>query len=177
MTPLSWPLNLFGLWEAWLRPWLQPEPALMPITPLGSEHAGALADIHAAAFGRAWGSFEFERLLADRNVVADGIFLPRARDPFGFALSRRVLDEAEILTIAIRPDCRGRGHARPLLQHHLDELARAGVRTVHLEVEEGNAPALALYRRLRFETVGRRAGYYAKPDGSKAAALTMSLKL
>ena len=51
------------------------------------------------------------------------------------------------------------------------------MRTVHLEVEESNAPALALYRRLGFRIVGRREGYYAKPDGGKVAALTMSATL
>jgi len=48
---------------------------------------------------------------------------------------------------------------------------------VHLEVEEGNAPALALYRRLHFETTGRREGYYRRPDGTRVAALTMALAL
>ena len=38
-------------------------------------------------------------------------------------------------------------------------------------------PALALYRRLHFETTGRREGYYRKPDGTSAAALTMNLRL
>jgi ribosomal-protein-alanine N-acetyltransferase len=149
----------------------------MQIAPLTTDHAETLADLHGRAFARPWDSFEFERMLADRAVVADGIFQTGAHEPFGFVLSRRVLDEAEILTVTIRPDCRGRGHAGPLLRHHLDELARAGVREIHLEVEEGNTPALALYRRLRFEIVGRRAGYYTKPDGTRLAATTMSLKL
>ena len=48
------------------------------------------------------------------------------------------------------------------------------MRAVHLEVEEGNRPALALYRRRGFREVGRRQGYYARPDGTRAAAITMS---
>jgi ribosomal-protein-alanine N-acetyltransferase len=152
-------------------------PPTARIEPLGTTHAARLSGIHETAFARAWGAFEFERLLADRSVLADGLFLGRSQTPAGFALSRRVADEAEILTLAMAPEARGQGHGRPLLLHHLDELARAGVRTVHLEVEESNAPALALYRRLGFRIVGRREGYYAKPDGSKVAALTMSATL
>ena len=110
-------------------------------------------------------------------IVADGLFLGRLVHPSGFALSRVVADEGEILTVAMAPEARGQGHARPLMTHHLDELARAGARQVHLDVEEGNAPALALYRRLGFEEVGRRTGYYAKPDGSFATALTMRATL
>jgi ribosomal-protein-alanine N-acetyltransferase len=89
--------------------------------------------------------------------------------PCGFVLSRRVADEAEILSVAVAAETRGRGYAGALLAHHLDLLSRHGVRTVHLEVEEGNDPALALYRRHGFEEVGRRPGYYAKPDGATAA--------
>jgi ribosomal-protein-alanine N-acetyltransferase len=44
-------------------------------------------------------------------------------------------------------------------------------------VEDGNEPALALYRRLGFQSVGRRDGYYLRPDGSRAGALSMSLAL
>ncbi len=152
-------------------------PSAPRIEPIGAEAASRLAAIHASAFSRPWDTLDFERLLGERGVIGDGLFLGRGTRPAGFVLSRTVLDEAEILTIAIAPEARGRGHGRPLLLHHLDELARCGIRTVHLEVEEGNAPALALYRGLGFQEIGRRAGYYAKADGAHLAALTMSLKL
>ena len=71
-------------------------------------------------------------------------------------------------------EARGRGLSRRLLTGHLDGLAATGVLRVHLEVEEGNAPALALYDRLGFRQCGVRPGYYARPDGTRAAALSMS---
>jgi [ribosomal protein S18]-alanine N-acetyltransferase len=126
------------------------------IEAVGTEAAARLAAIHASAFARAWSTLDFERLLSERGVVADGLFLGRATKPAGFTLSRIVLDEAEIITVAIALEARGKGHARPLLFHHLDALSRRGVSRVHLEVEEGNAPAIALYRRLRFRDIGRR---------------------
>lgn len=147
------------------------------IEAVGSQAAARLAAIHASAFARAWSTLDFERLLGERGVVADGLFLGRAAKPAGFALSRIVLDEAEIITIALAPEARGKGHARPLLSRHLEELSRRGVARVHLEVEEGNAPAIALYRRLGFGNTGRREGYYQKADGTRAAALTMALDL
>ncbi len=174
MTSAFWPLSLF--WGWWL-PWFDRAPAMVHTAALSTDHAARLAEIHATAFARPWGADEFERLLADRAVTGDGLFRSGSSEPCGFVLSRRVLDEAEILTVAMAPEARGRGHGRPLLLHHLDELARCGIRTVHLEVEEGNAPALALYRGLGFQEIGRRAGYYAKSDGARLAALTMSLKL
>jgi len=147
------------------------------IEPLGSEAASRLAAIHAEAFSRPWSTLEFERLLGERSVVCDGLYLGRSTKPAGFVLSRIVLDEAEILTIAIEKQARGLGHARLLLARHLDELSRRGVRKVHLEVEEGNGPAIALYRRFGFQETGRRMGYYLKADGTRVSALTMALDL
>lgn len=152
-------------------------PAGARVEPVGTEVAARLAAIHASGFARPWSTLEFERLLSERGVVGDGLFLGRETRPSGFALSRIVLDEAEILTIAIAREARGRGHSRPLLTQHLEGLSRQAVAKVHLEVEEGNAPAVALYRRLGFRQVGRRAGYYLKADGTRAAALTMALDL
>jgi ribosomal-protein-alanine N-acetyltransferase len=147
------------------------------VEPVGTDAAARLAAIHASAFPRPWGTLDFERMLGERGIVADGLFLGRATKPSGFVLSRIVLDEAEIITVAIAPEARGKGHARALLTPHLDALSRQGVARVHLEVEEGNGPAIALYRRAGFRETGRRAGYYHKADGTKASALTMALDL
>ncbi len=153
------------------------KPALPRIEPVGTEAAARLAAIHGASFSRAWSTLEFERLLGERGVVADGLFLGSTAKPSGFVMSRIVLDEAEILTVAIAPEARGKKYSAPLLTRHLDELSRRAVKTVHLEVEEGNEPALALYRRFGFKETGRRQGYYQKPDGTRVAALTMALGL
>ncbi len=147
------------------------------IDPLNTEAAARMAAIHAASFARPWSTLDFERLLGERGVIGDGLFLGTSTKPAGFVLSRMVLDEAEILTVAIVPEVRGKGLSIPLLERHLDELSRRGIRTVHLEVEEENHPALALYRRFGFTQTGRREGYYQKPDGSRVAALTMALAL
>ena len=54
-----------------------------------------------------------------------------------------------------------------------------GVRSscVLLSTPEGPSKAWKLYRRVGFQEVGRRVGYYLKPDGSRATALTMSRPL
>jgi ribosomal-protein-alanine N-acetyltransferase len=147
------------------------------LAPLSSRHAARLAEIHGEAFTRPWDAMEFERSLSEKNVYADGLFLGRAPEPIGFILSRRAADEAEILSVALAAGARGRGLSGALLDRHLRALAQAGVRSVFLEVEEGNRPALALYRRRGFREIGRRQGYYARPDGTRASAITMSRRL
>lgn len=153
------------------------KPSGIRVAPIGTEAAARLAAIHATAFARPWSSLDFARLLAERAHVADGLFVGRSAQPAGFVLSRTILDEAEILTLAVAPAERGKGYSRPLLDAHLDGLSHRGVRRVHLEVEDGNGAALALYRRRGFRETGRRQGYYLKEDGSRAMALTMALDL
>jgi ribosomal-protein-alanine N-acetyltransferase len=160
-------------WRAWFRR----APLAARIARLEPRHAARLADIHASAFARPWSAQDFEGFLVERQITADGLFLGRATQPSAFVVSRRAADEAEILSVAVAKEARGRGHARMLLASHLQALAHAGVRTVHLEVENGNEPALALYRRLGFKRVGQREGYYVRPDGSRANALSMSRTL
>jgi ribosomal-protein-alanine N-acetyltransferase len=114
-------------------------------------------------------------MLCERSTQAHALW--RTGTLQGFVLSRRAADEAEILTVVLSPTLRGGGHSRRLLRDHLSSLAHSGVARVHLEVDEGNVPALKLYARHGFRKVGERTGYYLKADGSRATALTMSADL
>jgi len=138
-----------------------------------SADAVALAAIHATGFERGWDAPEFERLLADPSVSCHAARPGGSGRPVGFAMSRQVLDEAEVLTIAVAPAQRGRGLARALMATHLGRLAGRGVKTLFLEVADDNQPALRLYRGFGFEEVGRRAGYYARRGKAPASALIM----
>ena len=134
--------------------------------------ASRLAKLHAEGFERGWGAGEFEQLLSDETVighVAEARFL-RMR---GFVLSRVAGPEAEILSIVVSAKARGRGAGALLLGRHLAALQQRGVAALFLEVEEGNAAAIALYRRYAFETVGKRGSYYKRADGSRPAAIVM----
>ena len=83
---------------------------------------------------------------------------------------RHVLGELHITTIAVRPECRRRGHARALIGAALAAYPHAS--HVHLEVRPTNAAALALYASLGFRKTGRRPRYYGDED-----ALLMTLDL
>ena len=91
----------------------------------------------------------------------------------GFIMSRIVDDEAEILSVAVAGQQRGRGLAGTLLRLHLGRLAGLAVRKVFLEVDEDNESARRLYRRAGFREVGRREGYYPNGTASRAAALVL----
>jgi [ribosomal protein S18]-alanine N-acetyltransferase len=139
----------------------------------GPADARAMAELHATSFHRAWSDGEFAELLIDRNVV--GHRAAMGRTLVGFILSRMVVGEAEILSIAIAGSRRGKGLGAQLLELHLRRLAGLGVRAVFLEVAEDNAPARRLYRRAGFRDVGRREGYYPAGNGSAAIILRRDL--
>jgi [ribosomal protein S18]-alanine N-acetyltransferase len=145
------------------------------IRPTDMEDARAVAEIHAASFDRPWGLMEFERLLAEENIVSHAAAHDGGSE--GFVLSRLAADEAEILSIAVHPRRRGEGIAGRLLSAHREALMLNRIRTLFLEVEEGNAPAIALYQRQGFSDVSRRDAYYRKADGSAATAIVMRRSL
>lgn len=129
-----------------------------------------LAEIHATAFERPWDAATFENLCEQAGVLALG-----ERD--GFILIRTVADEAEILTLAVRPEARRRGVGAGLVRAGADAARSAGATKLFLEVAEDNPTALALYRSAGFVEDGRRKGYYPRPEGPSAAALLLSLNL
>ncbi|WP_257167715.1 ribosomal protein S18-alanine N-acetyltransferase [Bradyrhizobium sp. SRS-191] len=155
-------MNMFFRWLS------RPKPSIEAATP---RDAARLAQIHAASFHRGWGEGEFETMLVERNTLIHRLQL--GRKLIGFIVSRIGADEAEILTVALDPNQRGRGLSRDLLLTHLGHLAGRGVRTVFLEVEENNQPARRLYERAGFATVGRRERYYLQPGGEQLNALLM----
>lgn len=159
-------------WSAWWDAWSS-TPYVAPLR--DASQARALSKLHATSFARPWEAHEFERMLCERSTEAHA--LQRGQTVQGFVLSRRVADEAELLTIVLAPAIRGDGHGRRLLGEHLTALSFAGIRTVHLEVDEGNDAAFRLYARHGFTKVGERTGYYPRPDGSRATALTMRATL
>ncbi|MGL5361797.1 MAG: GNAT family N-acetyltransferase [Bosea sp. (in: a-proteobacteria)] len=145
---------------------------------LGVRDALQVANLHAqGGFARGWAADECAALIADASVTCDGSFTGSSVLLDGFILSRRAADEAEILTIAVSQKRRRGGHGKALLGAHLARLASLGAKSLFLEVEAGNAPALALYRRFGFVEVGRREAYYPMPDGTRAAALVMRREL
>ena len=152
---------------AWLARWWSGGKPV--VEPAGPRDAARLAQLHGASFHRGWG--EFEMMLAERNTLVHR--LRQGRRIIGFAVSRMAADEAEILSIAIDADKRGRGLSRDLLLTHLGHLAGHGVRKIFLEVEENNLPARRLYEWAGFGVVGRRERYYKQPGGEHLNALLM----
>jgi ribosomal-protein-alanine N-acetyltransferase len=135
-----------------------------------ADRAAGLAALHAAAFDSPWDTAAFAVLLDQ-----PGVFV--VQRPDGFILMRAVADEAEILTLAVRPEARRGGEGTRLVAEGVAAASLAGADRVFLEVAEDNAAARALYARTGFAEAGRRRLYYARPDGTRVDALVLALNL
>ena len=150
--------------------------AIQPVTPA---FAPVLAELHGACFadtgGEVWDAAAFASLLGLPGSLAwiaedaDGV-------PAGFLLLRVAADEAEIITIGVRPAARRRGVARALLEGGLAQAKEKGAATAFLEVADDNTRARRFYATAGFEETGRRAKYYTRAGG-RVDAVVMARRL
>ena len=89
----------------------------------------------------------------------------------GIAAVMHVLDESELLEIAVQPAMQGRGYGKALLAHAIALARRNGAVRMFLEVRESNARARKMYTSFGFEETGRRKNYYPTEDGREDAIL------
>ncbi|PRY25565.1 ribosomal-protein-alanine N-acetyltransferase [Aliiruegeria haliotis] len=131
-----------------------------------------MAALHTACFTtpRPWSACELTGIMG-----TPGVFL--SESAFGFALGRVVVDEAELLTLAVSPAHRRHGTGRALLAAFEAEARAEGARTAFLEVSADNAAALALYESSDYRQTGQRPGYYTGPDGTRIDALIYAKSL
>jgi ribosomal-protein-alanine N-acetyltransferase len=136
------------------------------IAVVAGESAEILAKIHAAAFDHPWDAAALRALIDAPGVCA------LAADA-GFVLVRVAVDEAEILTLAVKPEGRRQGWGRRLVEAGAKKAQAAGATRLFLEVAADNVAAIALYERLNFHAVGRRNGYYKRACGPPVDALVL----
>ncbi|WP_298164847.1 GNAT family N-acetyltransferase [Novosphingobium sp.] len=108
-------------------------------------------------------------------IGAEGSFDPNLAEPVaGFALTRSIFDEEELLLFAVLPQYRGKGLGASLLTQVIARARLRGIRRLFLEMRRNN-PAGKLYTGFGFRTVGIRAGYYRTASGERLDALSQEL--
>lgn len=128
------------------------------LVPMDRSHLEQVAAIERACFARPW-----SRDFFDQELFNDTVSLVVAQGEDGTVLGYGelgvVLDEGCLEKIAVDPRFRRQGVAREILGAFL-RFGRAHLAFLTLEVRESNDAAIALYRSLGFEAVGRRKDYY-----------------
>ena len=139
--------------------------AFRAMTPADLE---AVADLTHRADPFGWTLRNFSDAHASGNTLTvltvDGV-------TSGIAAVMHVLDESELLEIAVQPAMQGRGYGKALLAQAIALARRNGAVRMFLEVRESNARARKMYTSFGFEETGRRKNYYPTEDGREDAIL------
>lgn len=83
----------------------------------------------------------------------------------GWAGIVTLLDQCQLLTIAIVPGYQSQGYGRKLLQHCIDLAIQKECHEILLEVDTANTTAFQLYDSMGFKQTRRRKHYYGNRDG------------
>ncbi len=81
----------------------------------------------------------------------------------GYVGSQTVLEETDMMNIAVHPDFRRQGVGEALVNALVAALKDRGSRQLTLEVRASNEPAKTLYEKLGFQQIGLRKNYYRHP--------------
>ncbi len=124
-------------------------------------HVRAVAELEKLCFSAPWSENAITSELA--NPLSAWLVAMEGDRLLGYIGSQTVLDEADMMNIAVSSEARCRGVARQLVLKLVELLKAQGVHCISLEVRATNDPAKALYEGLGFIQVGRRPNYYRNP--------------
>lgn len=152
---------------------LPPSQSGFVVRPAKPDDLAALVELETEVFGEGWSEGALRNFL---TAEADVVLLAEVGEPMavlGYVCFLRLVDDVELLRLAVTPTARGRGIGRALVERGLDLHRPGGLVACHLEVRRDNATAIDFYQRLGFERVGARRGYYR--DGCDAVLMSRAL--
>ena len=132
--------------------------------------ADYLAKIHEESFSNSRKAFSSSFIL---SLIQNSKVVLVNREQKGFCLVRLSGREAEIITVAIRPQFQGRGIGYSILFEALQLIKETECEKIFLEVDFTNTIAIRLYSKLGFEKCGLRKQYYQNLNGKNTDALIM----
>lgn len=134
---------------------------MINIVPMESCHVPQVAALEAICFCDPWSersiAGELDNPLSFWLVCTDGEKL------LGYVGSQTVMDESDMMNVAVLPEARRQGIAERLILALVEKLKEKGSRCLSLEVRASNEPAIKLYQNLGFQPAGRRPNYYRNP--------------
>lgn len=86
---------------------------------------------------------------------------------------KKILDTADIMNIVTKKSYRNMGFARIILNELINIAKEENLKSITLEVNENNKPAIHLYELFNFKQVGLRKNYYKGTDN----AILMTLNI
>jgi ribosomal-protein-alanine N-acetyltransferase len=93
----------------------------------------------------------------------------------GYVIYNTVVDDAEVLNIAIHPEYQHKGYGRYLLEYLISILPKS-IKRFFLEVRATNTNAICLYEDIGFVAICERKNYYCSTSKTEDAIL-MAIEL
>ena len=144
---------------------------MITIAKMSREHLSEVASIEEMSFSLPWSLESLELMLTEQAsalvALEDGRVL-------GYVGMMCVLDEGQIINVAVHPDARRRGVGRRLMEAAQTYAKERGIVFLSLEVRESNIAARSLYSSLGWEEQGIRKGFYSHPV-ENACVMTKSI--
>ena len=133
----------------------------MIIETMKSSHVAQIAELEKICFSDPWS----EKSIASElnNELAFWLTAVEGEQVAGYIGSQTVMDESDMMNVAVHPDFRRKGIAEALVNALVEALKSKGSRCLTLEVRASNVPAITLYEKLGFSEIGRRKNYYRNP--------------
>jgi ribosomal-protein-alanine N-acetyltransferase len=137
-----------------------------------------IVELERRCFSLPWGWRSIASEMTGRG--AGGLALRAGKDEapaaiVAYIFFRVIVDEVHIHRVAVAPEWRRRGLGSLLLAECLRSARRRGATAAILEVRPSSVEAIALYRKLGFQAIATRPGYY--PDRVEdALILKMQIK-
>ena len=140
-----------------------PTSTKVAITLMQESELARVLDIERRSNTHPWSEVNF------RDALRAGYLCLVARDEspdariVGFAVTHSLVDDAELLLIAVDPNIRRSGCANALLAEVCTRMRVLAKEALHIEVRESNVGAIAFYEAWGFARIGARKNYY--PSG------------
>ena len=131
---------------------------MIEIVRMNESHVSAVAELERQNFSDPWPDIAVRGELT--NKLALWLVALEDGEVVGYVGSQTVLQEADMMNIAVADTHRRRGIAKMLVEELIRQL---DAYQLTLEVRASNAPAISLYEALSFQQVGLRKNYYRKP--------------
>lgn len=133
----------------------------MEIIPMTRQHVAQVAVLEKQCFSAPWSEASVAGELD--NPLSVWLVCEDQGRVLGYVGSQTVLDETDMMNIAVLPEARRAGIGERLILSLIELLKDRGSRSLALEVRASNTPAISLYKKLGFLQVGRRTNYYRGP--------------
>ncbi|MDF2949208.1 MAG: rimI [Sedimentibacter sp.] len=120
-----------------------------------------ITEIEKICFSLPWSKNSFEQEL--KNELAYYQCAEENGKIMGYMGMWKIIDECHITNVAMLPEYRNRGIASLLISKMIEICKCSEIHNMTLEVRQSNLPAISLYEKFGFVSVGKRPRYYMKP--------------